>query len=986
MATLVEDAFGGVPQRPARRVVVTGLGLVTPLGVGVAGTWDRLLSGDSGVRTLKVEDLPQGQRAAFPQLPCQVAATVDDEQLAEAAAAANLGSLRRTARCVAFAETAAAEALEDAGWAPSNAAHKDATGVVIGSGMSCTADLAAAGVAIAAGQVRKLSPFLVPRVLANSAAGAVSIRYGLRGPLHSAATACATGAHAIGDAFRLVRSGDADVVVAGGTEACIDAVSLGAFCRMNALATGCSDDPGGAARPFDAGRRGFVLGEGAGVMVLEELWHALARGARIYAELRGYGLSGDAHHITQPPEDGAGAALAVRRALADGALRPADIAYVNAHATGTPLGDAAEARALASVFSGGAVDPSDPPAAVVDGPVLAHAPELLATLTEVLPTALRVGLTGGKRDCDEAAEGAALGASSTDPLLVSSTKGATGHLLGAAGAVEAVFAVLALAEGVAPPTRNLVAPTPDLLPGLGVGAAKNGSTSVRNVLIEFSVAGLKLPMLDALDLDYPLQPAETRLEDSLGVPNTDALIQAAPEPLSRRSTPSGGGAATIPVNLGSGSGGKGGEAAQGGATKMSEAERAAYRQVGVHMQRPMQQAGGGMFGGRRRLLARGGGIDSVGSINSGGSMWGLVAQGRKPEAQPQRPVQPGGSPDAASGSKAEVRFLIGVTSSCCTPKSKKLRAAVRGTWLAYIREHHPAVDVKFIIAQPDSPNRRAAIAAAAELLGAEAAEHGDLVVVRGADAYRNLPNKTVRLLRYMLSSARGYTHVLKTDDDCYVRFETLLRTLRPQPLPTIGLDGLPLSGAAAAAAASARTENVDSVRLEKVYTGCLENQHGFYPLRDPKSKWFISYEEMPDAAVPWERKYLAGWGYVLSRDVAKYIAATVLRYERFPSLAPSWWRGLHWEDVMVGLLAGDYIGEQPTGDIAFVPAWKTCHNGTAVKHLDVDAPRVLRGLYEQQVNEVWQHRSVQCSAGNYISDDYWSWKSWRDSLPNVEVI
>lgn len=414
LSALAADPFGDLPIQPARRVVVTGMGLVTPLGVGVATVWERVLAGATGVRRLEAGDLPEAHCAALPQLPCQVVACVPQDELTAAPWAPQEDS-RRTAKFMSYALAAAAEALQDARWRPETPEQRQATGVAIGAGMSCTTDMAEAGVLIAEGKLRRLSPFFVPKTLVNMAAGAVSIAHGLQGPNHAVATACATGAHAIGDAFSMIRRGDANVMLAGGTESCIDAVALAGFCRLKALATRYNDDPAAASRPFDAGRDGFVMGEGAGVLVLEELGHARQRGAPIYAEVRGYGLSGDAHHITQPPPDGIGAQLAMRRALSQAGLEPGQVCYVNAHATSTPQGDDIEQRAIAAVFGEAA--------------------------TAAQPRSGRC-------------------------LAVSSTKGATGHLLGAAGAVEAAFSVLALRDAVAPPTANLASPDPPLLAGL----------------------------------------------------------------------------------------------------------------------------------------------------------------------------------------------------------------------------------------------------------------------------------------------------------------------------------------------------------------------------------------------------------------------------------------------------------------------------------------------------------------------------------------
>ena len=411
LATSAADHFGSPPTPPFKRVVVTGIGLVTPLGIGAPKVWERLLAGDTAVRALTEEDLPPDHRHAFASLPSKVIACVSKDELAQAPWFPKNQDLRREAPFVTYALTAAAEALQDANWTPTTTEDRHTTGVAIGAGMSCTTDMAEAGALLKDGKLRRLSPFFVPRTLVNIAAGSVSMAYGLQGPNHAASTACSSGAHGVGDAFRMVQRGDASVMLAGGTEACVDAVALGGFSRLKALSTKYNGNPTAASRPFDKERDGFVLGEGAGVLVLEELEHARARNARIYAEIRGYGMSGDAHHITQPPPDGAGAALAMRRALVGAGLSPEDVGYINAHATSTPIGDEVEQRAIASVF--------------------------------------------GKNDLQKG-----------NFPKVSSTKGAVGHLLGAAGAVEAAFAILAGYYRKAPPNCNLECPEPALLPGL----------------------------------------------------------------------------------------------------------------------------------------------------------------------------------------------------------------------------------------------------------------------------------------------------------------------------------------------------------------------------------------------------------------------------------------------------------------------------------------------------------------------------------------
>ncbi|KAM3240959.1 hypothetical protein ACQJBY_054167 [Aegilops geniculata] len=397
------------PPRPSasRRVVVTGLGAVTPLGRGVGSTWDRLVAGDCAVRALAAEDLRLTGDAAgrtLEQLPSRVAAAVPrGKGEAEFDEEAWTKDSRSISGFIAYALCAADEALRDANWLPSENEKKERTGVSIGGGIGSISDILDASQLIAENRLRRLSPFFIPKILINMASGHVSMKYGFQGPNHAAVTACATGAHSIGDATRMIQFGDADVMVAGGTESSIDALSIAGFSRLRALSTKYNSLPQASSRPFDCGRDGFVIGEGCGVMVLEALDHAMERGAKIYAEVRGYGMSGDAHHITQPQNDGRGAILAMERALEQSGLQADQIDYLNAHATSTPLGDAVEATAIKSVFGHHAT-------------------------------------SGG--------------------LALSSTKGAIGHLLGAAGSVEAIFTVLAIHHGVAPPTLNLEQPDP----------------------------------------------------------------------------------------------------------------------------------------------------------------------------------------------------------------------------------------------------------------------------------------------------------------------------------------------------------------------------------------------------------------------------------------------------------------------------------------------------------------------------------------------
>ncbi len=379
-----------------RRVVVTGMGIACPLGVGVQHVWRRLIGGDSGIGPITVFDPAD--------LPVKVAGQVPAGQRATGGLDLNewipVKDQKKMDRFIHLAVVAATEAMEDSGWLPQTEADRCASGVMIGSGIGGLQAIYEASVMVHEGRVRRLSPFFIPSALINLASGHVSIKYGLKGPNHSAVTACATGVHAIGDAARLIMLGDADVMVAGGAEAAVCALGVGGFAASRALSTAFNDTPTRASRPWDRDRDGFVMGEGAGVVVLEAYEHARRRGAQIYAEIGGYGLSGDAHHITAPADGHEGAVRAMRAAFRNGGISPADIQYVNAHGTSTPLGDDLELEAVEQVFGG-------------------------------------------------AARG----------LAMSSTKSATGHLLGAAGAVEAVFSILALRDGIAPPTLNLDHPS-----------------------------------------------------------------------------------------------------------------------------------------------------------------------------------------------------------------------------------------------------------------------------------------------------------------------------------------------------------------------------------------------------------------------------------------------------------------------------------------------------------------------------------------------
>ena len=362
-------------QNAMRRVVVTGLGMVTPLACGVKPTWDKLLGGESGIGRIT--------RFEVSDIACRIAGEVpegDGEHDFHADDWVEPKDQRKIDRFILYAIAAARQAVDDAGWTPADEESLERTGVMIGSGIGGLDSIAAGAILVEKRGPRRLSPFFIPSALINLASGHVSIRYGFKGPNHSVVTACSTGAHAIGDASRLIQHGDADVMVAGGAESAVCRLGIAGFAASRALSTHFNDAPERGSRPWDVDRDGFVMGEGAGVLVVEELEHARGRGARIYAEVVGYGMSGDAHHITAPATDGNGGFRSMRAALRDARLNPEDIDYINAHGTSTPLGDEIELGAVKRLF-GGAVD----------------------------------------------------------NIAMSSTKSSVGHLLGAAGSVEAIF-------------------------------------------------------------------------------------------------------------------------------------------------------------------------------------------------------------------------------------------------------------------------------------------------------------------------------------------------------------------------------------------------------------------------------------------------------------------------------------------------------------------------------------------------------------------
>ena len=378
--------------------------MISPLASGVKPTWERLVNGESGINRIGDFDVSD--------LTCQVAAQVPkgdadfafdpDEWVAPK-------DQRKIDKFILFASAAACSAVEDSGWKPEDEEARERTGVMIGSGIGGLEAIAEGALLLERRGPRRLSPHFIPSALINLASGHVSIRYGFKGPNPSVVTACSTGAHAIGDASRLIQHGDADVMVAGGAEAAVCRLGVAGFAAARALSTHFNDTPTRASRPWDRDRDGFVMGEGSGVVVLEDLDHAKKRGAHIYAEVVGYGMSGDAHHITAPAEDGNGGYRSMRAALNDAGLNPEDVDYINAHGTSTPMGDMIELGAVQRLFG-----------------------------------------------------------NALDTLSMSSTKSSIGHLLGAAGSVEAIFSILAINNNVVPPTLNLDNPSPgcdvDLVP------------------------------------------------------------------------------------------------------------------------------------------------------------------------------------------------------------------------------------------------------------------------------------------------------------------------------------------------------------------------------------------------------------------------------------------------------------------------------------------------------------------------------------------
>ena len=402
-----------------RRVVVTGLGMLTPLGNGVDINWQRLISGKTGIKKISNFDVSDISCQIAGQIPSKAddpKAGFDMDDWIEPR------DQKRIDRFIAYGIVSAIQAVEDSGWQPQSDNDKIRTGVILGSGIGGLETIAKTTELLNSKGPRKVSPFFIPSSLINLLSGQVSIKYGFKGPNHSVVTACSTGAHAIGDASRIIRYGDADVMVAGGAEAACCRIGMAGFAAARALSTSFNDNPAISSRPWDKDRDGFVMGEGSGVLVLEERGHAIARGANIYAEIKGYGMSGDAYHITAPSQTGDGGFRAMQAAVKDAKLNSSDIDYINAHGTSTPLGDMIELRAIKKLLQGNVKNTS-----------------------------------------------------------ISSTKSATGHLLGAAGAIEAIYSVLSIVNQIVPPTNNLLNPDNEAL-DFDLVPISSKKRSVNNVL------------------------------------------------------------------------------------------------------------------------------------------------------------------------------------------------------------------------------------------------------------------------------------------------------------------------------------------------------------------------------------------------------------------------------------------------------------------------------------------------------------------------
>ena len=402
-----------------RRVVVTGLGLLTPLGLGIDVNWKRLVSGTVGINKIDNFDVSD--------LPCKIAGqipTKDDDH----EGGLNVDDwiepreYKRIDRFIAYGLISATQAIEDSGWKPQNENEKSRTGVILGSGIGGLETISKTSEVLNSRGPRKISPFFIPSALINLLSGQVSIKYDFKGPNHSVVTACSTGAHAIGDASRIIRYGDADVMIAGGAEAACCRIGMAGFAAAKALSTNFNNNPESSSRPWDQERDGFVMGEGAGVLVLEEKEHAISRGAKIYAEIKGYGMSGDAHHITAPAENGDGGFRAMLSAINDANLNSWDLDYINAHGTSTPLGDMIELKAINRLLK-----------------------------------------------------------QKIQNTSISSTKSATGHLLGAAGAIEAIYSILSIINQTVPPTNNLINPDKDAV-GYDLVPLDAKTREIRNVL------------------------------------------------------------------------------------------------------------------------------------------------------------------------------------------------------------------------------------------------------------------------------------------------------------------------------------------------------------------------------------------------------------------------------------------------------------------------------------------------------------------------
>ncbi|KAI3437810.1 hypothetical protein D9Q98_000257 [Chlorella vulgaris] len=665
---------------------------------------------------------------------------------------------------------------------------------------------------------------------------------------------------------------------------------------------------------------------------------------------------------------------------------------------------------------------------------------------------------------------AAAAAKVCDALLPTALRGRRRRQQAACGAVT-LLVLLMCAFGRPPPQGTAVslpgeeqAPAKSVSPPPATGLLQPAE-AIAEVLVEFTAPGLYLPLSSALDLRLQPHTEEASLLAALplGDPAPPEVVAFGGRPSlaqvlaerrrqqqqQRQRTFSRDASPLVRDGLNQFSGSQ--PPVEGGSSD-GRTGSSASADLANAIQAELQQEAEAALRARReqaeKQQAAAAEPNPRGAREEGGAT--QSTEGRHPLAQ-----QPG-SGDSDSGEAGSVRMLVGVVSACCSDIALNRRQAIRDTWALSVAEHEN-VDLRFFLAQPAAPELAAAWL---PRLQEEAATHNDTVVLRGTDTYANLPNKTLRLMRYAVAHPAGYTHVLKTDDDSYVRVSKVLEALRfdastppgtirrrlpglhqalllqtardGSPLHTDGIslwnasqlvasagamadrkfldgaDGQPVSLAqlASKAAAEARQSKAQVVggtpdaanqlqpavapalpppAMHGVYLGCMENRGGFFPIRDASSKWYMPERELPDEVVPFAVKYLAGWGYVLSRDLADHAVRKANLFQSQPEAAPAWFEPMHWEDVLMGLLLMDVVGS-PQDHPGFRAAWRNCPAATVVKHLDVDAPQLFKGLHEQDLSGLWDAKPVQCDSGDFLPGDYSSWKAWRDSLATVAHI